>query len=1040
MSNSAATTNWHSPLRAIQSKGQRAEKARGLADLARRRAQTEGQFWTPDPVARLMWSFVEQLPVADRRITVLDNSIGSGRLVQFADPAKHAIHGMDTDTAVVKALVSALDEAGFQHDVLISGMEECRARDFDCAVLNPPYSVHLQSPLMEPLPATTWGRFGAHTSATSHHYALDQALSAASLVVALVPLSQAESCWSDADKAQRLQWLIELPGNTFLAEGANVATAVLVFGAPTGKPARRVSLPDAEIYPSMPVDVRPASGRARLSHMLMSESEPTVTLAVTGDRRVRVVRKGRLLRMQFRCGLTEAAVRNAILRARVPQPDSGPGHRYPKSITTVGQGQLDLEVLLLNDDPMGALDELKRRIEAAGGIPSMCPSIRPYLAKRIRKLAIETTPLWHTVFVPAGQGAGKRPTTPFVATVKKRHMLDPSQWGKGGANIGDQLEIRPTPGGDFEYTTQGVTASVSFHELESRFELPQTSSDEDTWQVVAAGRMAAFPARARQLEGVAKAKGIDRYLSWGYQLRAAIEAYMSGGGVIVGAMMGLGKSRIARGLIELGGGRKNLIVVEAHLLDEMAEELTGSGLPPDQWKIIESAKDLDDLRFISIISYSRLRMAVRPGRSTSYGKALRRRFHTVIADEAHCLANDTQQVAALYALAPKVRFGMTGTPCGNYPRHIWPLLVWANGDGTAAQPYGRHRPWVESRHYQSTAFANRGADGIKEFTTTSWVTHEWEDQLSSGAAREVPVLAEIDRFRAYVGRHVLRLVWGQPEVARHVRVKDPEFNTKALKFSDDHLRFYLQVAEEFARWWIAARDEAISKQSLNLVALLAQIGAVFQAANNPQQMDWKVAYPGGLTNKQAYTLDRLEALSEAGHKTICYATSPGTLELLHRELEARGVDSVLYTGRIGRRQRKKQLKRFRHGAASVLLATFGVAQTGLNLPMASAEFFYNRCWSPRQETQALYRALRPQQKHQLYVEYCHFQGSIDEYQAQMVEMKSNAAAVGLDWGIPEYDASDFKHWMSILDNFVSGLAELRGMERGELLSQLRQAA
>ena len=118
----------------------------------------------------------------------------------------------------------------------------------------------------------------------------------------------------------------------------------------------------------------------------------------------------------------------------------------------------------------------------------------------------------------------------------------------------------------------------------------------------------------------------------------------------------------------------------------------------------------------------------------------------------------------------------------------------------------------------------------------------------------------------------------------------------------------------------------------------------------------------------------------------------------------------------------------------------GVAQTGLNLPMASYELFYNRSWSPRQEQQALFRALRPQQRNRLGVEFVHLRGSLDEYQARMVDMKSNAAAVGLDWGTPEYTSDDFQHWLSILDGFVDGLAEMRGVDRHQFRHELATPA
>lgn len=47
-----------------------------------------------------MWSFVSSWNVA-RRIRILDNSVGSGRLLQFADPERHAVYGIDVHDDVI---------------------------------------------------------------------------------------------------------------------------------------------------------------------------------------------------------------------------------------------------------------------------------------------------------------------------------------------------------------------------------------------------------------------------------------------------------------------------------------------------------------------------------------------------------------------------------------------------------------------------------------------------------------------------------------------------------------------------------------------------------------------------------------------------------------------------------------------------------------------------------------------------------------------------------------------------------------------------
>ncbi|TCG02741.1 hypothetical protein BZM27_53590 [Paraburkholderia steynii] len=103
--------------------------------------------------------------------------------------------------------------------------------------INPPFSLHLESPHLKPLPGTTWGRYGAGTSALSHEYALQQALDAAQVVrraAAAVFAEAIASATYDSDSplqraAHRLAGFFEMPSQAFREEGANVRTAVLVF-------------------------------------------------------------------------------------------------------------------------------------------------------------------------------------------------------------------------------------------------------------------------------------------------------------------------------------------------------------------------------------------------------------------------------------------------------------------------------------------------------------------------------------------------------------------------------------------------------------------------------------------------------------------------------------------------------------------------------------------------------------------------------------------------------------------------------------------
>lgn len=189
---------WYAPLRNLASLGSLRSKIRHMGDLAEQRRQTLSQYWTPDQLASWMWSFIGHLDIT----SILDNSIGSARLLQFAEPGKHKLYGVDVHAPTVDEVRRVVSEAGFQCEILCAGMESVRPIGMDCALINPPFSITLESVgLKADEGFTRMGRLGPDTTATSDEYAVIQTLNAARVVVALLPRSSADAiragagCW-----------------------------------------------------------------------------------------------------------------------------------------------------------------------------------------------------------------------------------------------------------------------------------------------------------------------------------------------------------------------------------------------------------------------------------------------------------------------------------------------------------------------------------------------------------------------------------------------------------------------------------------------------------------------------------------------------------------------------------------------------------------------------------------------------------------------------------------------------------------------------
>lgn len=1053
--------DWYQPLREVRSLGSQTAKPGSLGGLHAARKAHLGQFFTVDSLALFAWNLA--LPAMARalsrdgegsRIALFDNSVGSGRLFQFADPTTHSLAGVDIHGPAVDRLSSVSEAAGFKCDFLRCGMEAVRARQYSVGLINPPFSLNLQSPLLEPYDRTTFGKYGPNSSAVSHAYALEQALDACDIVIAILPRSFARAVEDDPTLSARLAGAFDLPRSTFEEENADVAVTVLAFDRlPRDLKPVRASVSDLESeVPDLGLECRTETAlHPRLRHKLVIDEGPVITLPVTGNTTVRVAHDGRKLVLKYHCGLTQAKVANAILResvARYPHEDK----RYPKQIRYTGDGALDLEVYLAQPDPLAAFQQFIELIRSAGGQPVVDVQVNQYLVRRARRNARDAVPLRHMIYAPAALDSGR-----IAAKANTTHALNPNSWLSPVIEAGEPVEFVPVKVNDetrYRLDFKAGTCVLTYEQLLQRYEIQDVQGD---WIVKHEGLGVRYPDIAKSWIARAKALGIDKWLTWGFQFEDLIELSMKPRGAFCAWTMGLGKARCAIALALLSDCKHALIVVEPHLVPEMEREITSLplteadmegelstlGLDESLWQVIRSSDDLNHLKRINVISYNRLRLALDGSRpKLTFARRLRRRIGILIADEGHLLRNmNSQQTRAVWMVSARKRYILSGTPVANYPRDIAPLLAYI-ADGTAAQPYGYYRPYLEARFITSTAYALRGLDAFREHhVCTEWVTNEFKEDMQTGAKREVPKIVNLESYRRAIAPYMKRRVTSEPEVAQWVKIPKPIEETHTLAWDEGHLKYYLDVAFDFAEEYRKQADKASKRGiKLNLVALLARIRAVQFAANYPQHGITGFGAFTGLTSKQRFVLDTLEQWTLSGHKSILYAENPGLLQRLHQELEARGIPSLVFTGQEPIVRRTRELDRqFRFGDCPLMLASLGVTQTGLNIPQADRVMLYDRSWTAKQEDQAIHRILRPQQKRQPFVDYVHLDGSIDLYQAQMVSHKRDAAHAGLDYGTPELYDVEFLHLDTVLARFVDDLAALRNCSRTELRAMLKVA-
>ena len=1030
---------WYTPLLKIKSKGQKTSKARALHELHQKRLEHQGQFFTPLKISEWIWEQIN--PVLDQvddpggKLDIADNSVGTGRLLYPANPEKHRLHICDTDVEALDAFHECAQKAGFIVNAHNTSMQNMRMENIHAAIINPPFTLHFEGPNLEKFPTNSFGKFGEKSAAISQTYALEQALSGADLVVAIVPLTEAQRIKSIPHQLQRLRVIAHLPQNAFKTEGANVKTCILFFDQLKKDEYTEIDLKDL----STPIGVKltpPTHKKSRGDFINYDfKDEPSILTPVTGDNRVRVYRNGRHLQMKFHCGLTEARVMNAIMESKIPWQDRaceqfGEG-RLPYNIQYTGQGKLMLDLYLSQKDPLGELEKLEKLISREKGQPSIDEQLRNYMIKRHKRLIRQKKGFARWVKVTALSQAYEDKSE---VEVLDDYVMNPDIWGGPIALKGDKINLVKMDDAAVEVEFEGQTFKQSKDYFLKHCHAPEkVKGKKAEWKRIGTSMAERNPEIAHEARLNLEKLGIDKW-TWDWQQHDIIECAMTPLGVIASWDMGLGKTRLSFGACLMDPCKHALICVPAHLVDQFMDEAHDLGI---ELNVIRKKKDVSNLKKINIISLPRLRTEFENGKS--FGKHMRRWFGLVIIDEGHCLRHHTtQQSRAARDLSPRKRIILSGTPISNYPRDIWPVANWAIRGGHIAQPYDLYEFYPNPNGFLDARYMRRGIDVFREkYVTLEWSTNHFNEDMEQGAKREIPRIRNLESYRNYNQSFILRRTRNEPDVAPYIKFPEAEEITHDLEWDDKHLGHYIKVADEFKMWFTDAMKEAQkNSRNISMIATLARIGAVEAACNHPHDPVKNCPrFIGDPTSKERAIVDRAVEIAKNNRKAVIFTQSPKSAERLTQMIKDAGEHAAAIHGAVSQKDRTGIIKdQFRKGALPILVATFGVAQTGLNLPEASHVLLACRQWTATVEYQSIARVLRPEQKNKVIVERFHLKGSIDDYQGQMVEFKKDASDSGLDFADPSMEQQEFLHIDHILEDFVKNIIELRGIKRHALKS------
>lgn len=1025
-------TDWNY-LDALQSRGSTSEKAGSLGALHAKREQTLSQFFTPAWVVKFIWQTISSYFAEEHSYSLLDNSIGSASMFRFVDKEQFSISGFDIDEELVSKVSQHLDENGFDVEIVSASMDAIELGQFHAGLINPPFSIQLDSPFLTPYKGVThYGKNGPNTSALSHEYALMQALAHCEIVAALVPRSTTEKLHEFGNIENRLLAVFELPSNTFKDENVqNVATDVLVFGS--RKRAANVNIVRESITPDSSAANIPAltpeeyfvSRRGFITPIGIDSSEAVVNTPVTGDNRVLLSPNDRQIELSFFDGATEAKVYNNIYARRIY---SSKKQRLPRETKYSGQYILNLDVLVMQDDPRRALNTLLDKIRAVGGVPVVTAE----LTRRFKDLQEE----YRRMTIPYGRWVYRKGTPSFKATANKTAMVNRYQRG-AVVGLGEDVTATRTNDGFSIQAKRGVF-EVGHDNFFDIFTPETAAQNADYWEEIYPPIRATYPNDIALLEERAKKLGLDTWLSWDFQFEDLLELAFRPLGGICGWQMALGKTRLALALAMLKPG-KSLLVVKSRLINELERELQNLGVCKALYRVVSTAADAENLTEINIISYERLRSHI-DGSKKPFASLLTGQVANVIADEGGLLANvGSQQTSAVWELGTESNYIFDGTPCPNYPREMMPLAAWVAGEGRGYQPFAINGAHIYSDLINGADEQHTGRQAfLNKFVQFEWATNEFLDS-GKGAKREVPRIntENLGEFREWLAPLIKRRVQQEPAVQKHVRFPVPTLHDPiTVDWEIEHLLVYIAAVEDFAHWYREyVKEQQMNEKGLNLTMILARLEACFKAANSPSKVTGFSHSYNHITTKEQACVDLVIEQIEAGRRPIVFARNPYVLHRLANELKASGVTSLVFTGEETIDSRIKKLnEQIREGDTQVLLASLGVTQDGLNLPELNTFIFYNRSYKAREEFQAIYRLIRAKQKSDVCGYFLHMAGSIDEYMGQLIEWKTMASEAGLDYG-DQPDDEDFSHFDAFIYRFLESIPALK-----ERVDHLRKAA
>ena len=340
-------------------------------------------------------------------------------------------------------------------------------------------------------------------------------------------------------------------------------------------------------------------------------------------------------------------------------------------------------------------------------------------------------------------------------------------------------------------------------------------------------------------------------------------------------------------------------------------------------------------------------------------------LHVLVLDEAQYIKNPNSKAAqAARQLNARQRLCLSGTPLENHLGELWSLF-----------------------HFLMPGWLG----DVKQFTLNYRTPIEKlgnEERLQHLNARIKPFL--LRRTKEQVATELPP----KTEIVHWVELNDAQRDV----YETMRLAMDKKVRDEITQKGVARSQIIILEALLKLRQVCCDLRLVNSVPANPRH---------STSAKLQSLMEMVEELLAEDRKILLFSQFTSMLELIETELEQRGIEYALLTGRT--KDRRTPVQDFQSGKRSIFLISLKAGGTGLNLTAADTVIHYDPWWNPAAENQATDRAYRIGQEKPVFVYKMIARGTVEE-KIQHLQQEKRALASGVldgraagDWKLQDDD-------------------------------------